>query len=503
MITPRRLRFGLLTALALLAASRPAAALTLAEAVAAALLRHGGVAAALDREAAAEAGVEAAYAGYLPRLDLLVASRYGWIDLEAPSDSRVGGYWENEGRVQLRQRLWDNGRTALEVAAAEASVAGRAAGVDLAADKVALDTVEAYLAACEAVGRVALAQRDLADHRAYRALVRQQEAAGLLTLADRQQSEGRLALAEADLLAEQGRLAVAEARLASLLGWPADRLELPELPVVRLPPDGAAALRVALLASPLLAEAAAEIERRRAERAAADTLLLPTVDLVLLGRAAHELDGLEGSLLEFVALVELRWTLYDGYGSQAETRRLSSLSGAATAELADRRRRIAGRIEQALAELRGLEARLPHLAEAREAQRATLAGYRRQFDIGERSLLDLLDARRALTDIERRYLVAEVGRLRAAYRLAHAMGLLRDWIADPSAAGLAPEPSAPPAPAAPPLPATALPGPLLAAHGTSDEQAAAAPVVAPLLVAATGKHGNGPPLAQLVAERLP
>lgn len=485
--------------LALAVAPGPTSALTLEEAVAAALAKHDGLAAAAARETAAEAGVEAAFAGYLPRLDLLAASRYGWIDLQAESDARDGGYWENEGRVQLRQRLWDNGRTGFQVAAAEAALAARGATVEATAERVALDTVEAFLAVLESAGLGALAAEELAAYRAYRRQVREEEAAGLLTTADRLQLDSRLALAEADFAAEAGREAVARARLASLLGWMATDLRPPAPPLPALPRDAATALQLALRASPLLAEAVAEIDRRSAERAAADTGLLPTVDLVLLGRAAHELDGLEGSLLEFVALVELRWTLYDGYGTQAETRRLSSLTGAATAAFADRRRRLAARIEQTLAELEGLEARLPPLIEAARAQRATLAGYRQQFDLGERSLLALLDARRELARLERLHLQAEFALLRAAYRLAHAMGGLRAWIADPLAfAGL---PAAPP----PAVPATAAASRLLLAErGATDATVLDdAPPAAVDLILFVGRHGSGPPLATLVAERLP
>ncbi len=423
---------------------------SLQEAVAAALARNPLVAAASVRRAAADEGVDAAYAGYLPRLDLTLSSGYGWIEFSDAAGIPEGSSWSNQAVVQLRQRLWDAGSTAGTLAAAEAGEAAAAAAQARAAEDMAQSVVAAYLEALAAELLVGLSRESLEAHRRLLGLVGQQEAAGLVTTADRLEVEGRVALAEAELIAAQGRLAVGAARLESLtwLAPPATAargegalgLWLPPLPLGRLPADPAAALTRAVAGSPLLDEAAAAVRQRQAEAAAAGAEAWPTLDLVLLGRAANDLPGIDGPLLEAVGLVQFRWRLFDGFGTEAEVRRLSALGSAARYDLDDQRRRLGGRLARAYAQLDALQRQGLALEAALAAQGRTYDDYLRQFAIGERGLLELLDARRELDRVRRAALYVATEQVRVFYAVAHDLGELRAWLLDANLR--APEPPA-------------------------------------------------------------
>jgi adhesin transport system outer membrane protein len=54
----------------------------------------------------------------------------------------------------------------------------------------------------------------------------------------------------------------------------------------------------------------------------------------------------------------------------------------------------------------------------------TQSDYQEQFQVGRRSLLDLLDTENELYDARRDYLAAEFDEISAQYRILHAMGLL-------------------------------------------------------------------------------
>ncbi len=480
----------------------------LAGAVELALARVPGLAAAKARAQAAGEAVRIAAADYLPSLDLSLAGRYGWRNEPTLIDRFSANYLEGEATLELRQRLFDGGLTAFGLAAAQADAEAAGHLAERTADDLAASVVEAYLAAYAGEQSVAIAAANLTDLRRLLGLVQQQEAAGLLTPTDRQQLQGRVALAIADLAEAEGRRQITAARLAALTGEPILLLSLPALPRDRLPADRGAALERALLASPWLAEAAALSRARTADREQGRARFWPAIDLVLAGRATNHLDGIEGQSAEALVLIELRWTLFDGFGREAEVRRLGHLGAAARGELLDRRRLLQGRIDRDFAMLAEGAGRAAALQPAVAAARETWRLYAEQFSIGRRSLLELLDARGDLARLEQQRLTAELLGPRAAYDLGAALGELRLWLT-PQAVALPPAAQSthllPPVSPAPSV--NAMTGQLLADLGAADLPYAEAP--APLFTGTVaiapptpGKLGAGPSLASLTAALL-
>ena len=134
---------------------------------------------------------------------------------------------------------------------------------------------------------------------------------------------------------------------------------------------------------------------------------------------------------ELLAFLQLRWRLYDGYGRRAFENQRTHEVAAAGFQLAERQRRLAGELAEAMARLAMLARRQPVLATANDAALLTYRLYRQQFGIDERSLLDLVDARQELLARSEEAVSGEIDRLRAAYSLAFAMGELRLWLTEP------------------------------------------------------------------------
>lgn len=507
-----RLRAGgmlLLVGSLLLAGAGRAEAQDLATCVELALARVPGLAADKARALAAEQGIGVAFAGYLPRLDLSLSGHYGWRDEPTISDRFATHYLEGEARLELRQRLFDGGVTAYGVDAASYEAEAARHVAENAAESLAAEVAMAYLDAYAGEQSVAIAAASLSDLRRLAGLIQQQTAAGLLTPADQAQLEGRVALAAADLAEAEGRRQVAAARLEALTGEPIALLVLPALPSDRLPANPSLALERALLGSPWLAEAAAESRARLVQQAQAYARYWPALDLVIAGRATENLDGIEGQGAEALILLELRWTLLDGFGREAEARRLGALGASAHDEMLDRRRRLQGRIDRAFAQMSEGTARLAALEPAVAASRDTWRLYRDQFAIGRRSLIELLDARLDLERAEQRRLTALLLAPRAAFDLGAALGELRLWLVPQAVEGL-------PVDAVASLPrelvlaagtTTAPPvnvatGRLLASLGSDDLPAVSGEPPVEIQPPVAGKLGAGPDLATLSAALL-
>ena len=485
----------------------------LGQAVDLALARNAGVVAAGLRMEAAEAGERAAFALYLPTLDLSLRGGHGWEPASLVPDGRLDSYWEGEARLELRQRLWDGGQRSATLDEAAAGTAAAAARRTQAEEELARRVVEAYLDGAAAAERLGLLRLAVADLQDIGGMIEQQIAGGYATASERYQLATRLDFLAAEIALAEGERAAAEARLFSLTGQGTFAFVLPLFPAGRLPADSQTALERALSAQPTLAEARALIDASEAARAAVEAEFWPTLDFVVVGRLAQHPAGLADSREELLALLQLRWRLYDGFGRRAFEDQRSHEAAAAKFELAERQRRVEGEIADAFARLAMLAQRQPALVAATDAARTTFRLYRQQFGIDERSLLDLVDARQELLARSEEALQGEIDRLRAAYDLAFALGELRLWLTEaapaqqtlgdvetPASVQLASAGEVVPAPvdAVPVSAAVALavaarspPTPILPAPQS--------PIVAP---AVAGKLGSGQDLAELAQEIL-
>jgi adhesin transport system outer membrane protein len=426
----RRARALVPAVLLVLLLGPPGQADELGRALELALARNPGLAAAGARVEAAGAAERVAYAPYLPSIDLSLRGGYGWEPPGLVVDGRLSHYWEGEARLELRQRLWDGGRRAFGLAEAEAETTAAAARRALAEEELARAVLEAWLAAAEASERAQLLTAAIADLRGLGRLIEQQIAGGLATTAERHQLASRLDLLAADLALNAGALAAAQARLQSLTGASAFTFVLPPFPAARLPVDPAAAVARALAAQPLLAESRALIEAGKAAKGAAEAAFWPTLDFVVVGRLAQHPAGLDDSREELLALLQLRWRLFDGYGRSALVDERGHRAAAAGYQLAERQRILERDMAEAFARLAMLAGRLPALNAARLAAGRTFQLYREQFGVGLRSLIDLVDARSELLQRAQDELDAEVERLDAAFDLGFALGELRIWLSE-------------------------------------------------------------------------
>lgn len=170
----------------------------------------------------------------------------------------------------------------------------------------------------------------------------------------------------------------------------------------------------------------------------------PRVEARLRSGVGRNFDGVPDQKRDTSAEVVLNWNLYNGGGDQARIRQAADLVNQAADQrdkiCRDTRQQaaIAFNDTQKLAEqLQALDRNVLAIEKARDA-------YRQQFDIGQRSLLDLLNAENELYTAKRAYanadadlLVAQARTLASAQRLNAQLGLARPDIGMPAPAGWA------------------------------------------------------------------
>jgi adhesin transport system outer membrane protein len=424
----RRLAMLLASAAPLLAGT-PAWAATLADTIRAAIASNPDIGVVRADRLAVDQELRQARALFLPSVDLRAAAGPEYTDdaTTRDNDRRSSGeetLLRREVQLKLSQMLWDGWEARSEVERQTARVNSASYRVEEAAEFVALNASEAHLDVLRNIELVRLAEANVAAHREILRQVRDLERGGTGDIADVRQTEARIAQTEAVLAEARGRLADARATYLRVVGQGADELVLDAAPVAALPGDGDAAADLASLQSPTVKIAASDVDVAAAELRGSRAGFYPRFDVELTGTAGKDIDGQEGNDVGASALLVLRYNLYRGSGDIAREREAFHRSNENRAKLEVARRKAAEEARFSWNALETARARVTALRARAEAQRLTRDAYAQQFEIGLRSLLDLLDAENELFVARTALVTAEFTERFAVYRVLAVTGTL-------------------------------------------------------------------------------
>ena len=434
--SPRPCRALAIGAMAIALCSSPTFADTLPEAMAAALRHYPPILAEGARKEAARIGIDVARSGYHPRVtasgDIGAASGNrglaaggGGSTLGDPG-SPFGTDWTSRWgyALQAEQPLYDGFRTRSAVAEAQAGAEGAGAQVRLTEQVVLLETVAVYADLLRDRDVEALRTRDvaaLAEH--VKSAVARAER-GEASVTDVAQARARHAQAIADLITTRASAEVRAAEYVRVIGRAPGKLSRPNPPGAMLPRSRDASVASAIAKHPMAATVVfkEEASRHAVERQRADGL--PQVKL----RGGIEGDrALSGaSPGRDSASIALRVTvpLYDGGESDARVRQAQQVNRG----LAEDARGVRDRLQAgAVTAWTGLAAARERIAVERNALaevRRALEGVREEIRLGQRSIIDGLDAQREVVTGEVRVATGARELLVAHYALLSAAGVL-------------------------------------------------------------------------------
>lgn len=409
------------------AQAEPPAA-TLKAAVERAVLENPEVLAGWHRFLAAGEEKNAASGDYLPQVDL--TGGYGDERRERPDFTAVREYERHGAALNVRQLLFDGFATSETVA--RLSHEERARYFDLIAlsEQTALEAVRAYTDVLRFRRLNEYAEANFQSHQTIYRQLESRAAAGVSKGVDLEQAAGRLALARSNVLTESGNLADVSARYRRIVGEaPAETLEVPASFEHQALDDQAYA-QMDLSQAPAMLAALESTASARAGQAAAKSGYYPSLELRARQDLTENLDGIPGESDTGVVEVVVNYNLFKGGADSARVRQAAHLVGFAQ-DLRDKTCRDLGQtLSIAQNDAQKLKQQHEYLAQHELSTRKVRDAYRQQFDLGQRSLLDLLDtenelfsARRTLTNAEfdlelaRSRLLAPVGRLLPALGL--------------------------------------------------------------------------------------
>ncbi|MEK8033707.1 TolC family outer membrane protein [Ideonella sp. DXS29W] len=368
--------------------------------------------------------VDAAQAGYLPRVDLTAEAgrtedRITGRDPANQSLNRTGV------ALNITQVLWDGFATRSEVSRVSHTRMARYFEFLDATEQAALEAARAHHDVLRYRRLVTLAEDNYVQHKYAFDQIQSRVRAGVARGVDLEQSGARLALAESNLVTEKANLHDVTERYRRIVGeLPADAATPGQTFAQALPTTGVAALETTARRSPVIAGAVENLRAVRAQGEARRSPFQPRVEARLRSGEGRNFDGVENQKRDTSATIALTWNLFNGGADDARVRQQTHLLNQA----ADLRDKACRDVRQTAAiaynDVRRLDEQLGYLDRNTIAIEKARDAYRQQFDIGQRSLLDLLNAENELYTAKRSYAMAVADRDIAIVRTHAAMGTL-------------------------------------------------------------------------------
>jgi len=374
---------------------------------------------------AAREGQRVGEGGYYPKVDLTVQGGRERQDIE-----NTPGGWDYYNPVTaslvLKQMIFDGFATSKEVERLSQTRQVRYYEFLGVSQDAALEAVKAYLDTRRYQQLVELAKDTYVEHHTVHEDINRRTNAGVGREVDLEQARARLALAESNLLTEVTNLYDVSARFERIIGdIPAESLETPTFDVSMIPAERIDALATAYVHNPALNAATRNIAAANAELAVRKAAMMPTLDLRIAKTLEDEVDNdLRGQIDQEGIHLVLNYNLYNGGSDSARNRQYYEKSNTAR-ELRDKVcRDVKQDVLIAHNDISSLEEQVAYLNRNQESVGKAREAYRNQFNIGQRTLLDLLDTENEYFEVRRAHVNAQHDLELARMRTLTAMGQL-------------------------------------------------------------------------------
>lgn len=249
--------------------------------------------------------------------------------------------------------------------------------------------MQAYLRAVAEQRLADLAAQNVASHQTILSQLRELSERGLTRRSDLEQTEGRLARAQASLIAEQNNFEDALTQLHTLLGRHVAPSELVEPTNPEPVRDMALAplLEEGLRAHPGSESARKNIDAARFDYKRSQSANLPGLDRCLSESVGHDVDNASGRTEEANVVLRLNYNIYRGGADQANQRKKVSVMHESRAFLDHVRRQVIDTLRLAWSADRSLQSQLPYLDRHAGKSLETVELYREGYLLQKRDLI--------------------------------------------------------------------------------------------------------------------
>jgi len=356
------------------------------------------------------------------------------------------GPWRNgsQGSVVVRQILFDGFASIHDIWRQTARVNAAASRVKERTELLALDAAEAYVDLTRYMRLVSLAEQNVANHEKIFSNVNSRFSGGRAGEGDLEQSRERVENSKAQLADFRKSLEDARAKYRKVVGLEAYNVRFPA-PLAGMPGSRDEALAVAVRFNPTIMAAQSDADAAKHAFRVTDGAFVPK--LYLEGRATHydnafpyvTSPGLPAvTHQDYSGKVVMSWDIFRGGQDVWNRSEKAERYTEATMRHARLQRDALESIDKAWAARTVTATRIAALTRQLQADRKTIAAFQKEYELGQRSLIDLLNAENQFFNASVALTSARGVVVFADYQLLAAMGSLVEYLKAPPPVDAAP-----------------------------------------------------------------
>ncbi|MDR9826606.1 TolC family outer membrane protein [Vibrio sp. FNV 38] len=359
---------------------------------------------------------------YLPSIDLDAA--IGYQDLENPDNWDFGDYTGNEVSVSLTQLLWDGNATLNDMDRTAADAESVRLQLLADAEDIALEVASIYLDATKAYELLTLSEGNLRTHKQIYSDIKKRVDSGIGSTADLSQVEARVAKAHGNLLAAQNNLYDVHTEFTRLVGQAPQGLIYPRADNNFIPRSLQDAIDLAFEDHPVIHVSQADVDSAKFQYKQSKGVNLPTFTIEASQTWRDDMDGTPGSDDETSVMLRMRYNLYNGGSDVANQDNFAYQLNKAKDLRDSAYRQVEEGLRLAWSGLELTQQQKLFLADHVDSASDTVVAYEKQYRIGKRTLLDVLNTENELFESRKSFLDAKYGEQYAKYRILNATGVL-------------------------------------------------------------------------------
>ncbi|WP_380054329.1 TolC family outer membrane protein [Falsihalocynthiibacter sp. SS001] len=400
-------------------------ALSLNETISYVLETNPDIKAAEANKQAIEFELQQARSFYAPRVELeawagaSVDNGSTIPDLTA-ADDPISGY-SLSGRIT--QMLFDGFETRSEVERQAYRIDSAAFRVLERSEVLSLEAIRTYSDVLRTQELLSLARQNLEYHRNVFNRIQSAYNSGIVGVGDLNQAQERMIQAEDIIIDFEYNLEDTKTMFLAVVGVAPTNLGTVPSIGSRIPATIDDALAIARQRNPTILFGQADVGASEALSRRIDSNRYPTLSLEADGRIGEDLGGFEGGVSDARIGLVLR---YEFQGSSNRANRQEHLRRAAESRstLLAQTRRVETEVRQSWSTLRAAQRRSNAIRAQSELSRKLRGIYEKEFEVGQRSLLDVLNTQASLFQSEANLVNAISAERYVKYRVLASIGIL-------------------------------------------------------------------------------
>lgn len=360
--------------------------------------------------------------GYLPSVD--VHGKYGAI--RNHQDKTTDDYARGELAVKLTQNIFNGFGT--QTAIRRDSQRAKAAYnkyIEIAQQKL-YNAIEAYINVLKYYEILNITKENVKVHKETLLRIKRRFDQGFSTLGEVERVEGRLALAHSNLISNTNNLYDAKIKFHKSLGRWVDEKNLitPTFKLI-LPKTIEEAMDIALKNNPSIKASEHNIKAAKESLENTKKTFYPTFDIELSGTGyKNRSSGSDGKENELSGMLVLNYNLYNGSSDEANRQKYISLLGAQYAHKSKLKRDLMETLGLSWSAYTLLQKQQKYQVRYQNLTKKSKNSYTKEFQLGRRSLIDLLDVQDELNSARSQSVRNRYDILFAKYRVADSLGKL-------------------------------------------------------------------------------